>query len=436
MDAAQLIRRLRPTELYLLDTVAAVAVSFVCLLAALAAPVDGRPAEPGWLSLIAALVIALPIAARRRWPYPVAITVTVATALALAIEVIPSFAAPGPACALALAFYTFGAAARDRRAFAVEAACSFLIGLGMVVPMLLAGHSDPAPDSPSAILAVLFGGLVIGPSAILGFAIGERRAQNAQRSEQLRREATIQERLRLARELHDIIAHTMTLIVVKASVGNHVAEADPAEARDALRVIEKTGRAAMLEVRKMLDTLREETSFAPTPGLDDLPELVELASLGDARVTLTVERPEGAAAAEMPDSVQLAVYRIVQEAVTNVVKHAAPAHCQVTVMVGCSDVRVEVTDDGKREPTMNRTGHGLIGMRERVALHGGTFDAGPRAGGGFSVTALLPLGGPAVGNDSASAPRPTAGDAFASAARSTPGKGSASARRAAAGDGG
>ncbi|WP_436535143.1 sensor histidine kinase [Actinoplanes sp. HUAS TT8] len=399
MNAAQLIRRLRPVELYGLDTVAAVTVVLICFTAAMATPADHRPTEPVWASVLTALAIGLPIAVRRRWPTAVAIIVTVAASLGLGLEFIPSFAAPGPACALILAFYTFGGAVRDARAFLVEGVCCFLITVGMSGPMLFARHTGPPPDAPSELLSLFFGALMIAPSAILGFAIGERRAQNALRSEQLRREAAIEERLRLARELHDIIAHTMTLIVVKASIGNHVAETNPAEARDALQVIEKTGRAAMYEVRKVLDMLREDTPFAPTPGLGDLPKLVEMASAGDASVTLTVDRPEGSAVDGIPESVQLAVYRIVQEAVTNVVKHAAPAHCQVVVMVGAQDVRVEVSDDGKRPVRVGAVGHGLIGMRERVALHGGTFSAGPRDGGGFSVTALLPVADPAAGGN-------------------------------------
>ncbi len=437
MNAAQLIRRLRPVELYVLDAVAAAAVVLLCLAAALAAPQDGTPSEPVWASMLTALAIGLPIAVRRRWPYQVAILVTVVSSIALGVEFIPSFAAPAPACALALAFYTFGTAARDGRAFVVEALSAFLVSLGLLWPALLSGPSTPAPDTPSTLMSMFFGGLIIAPSAILGFAIRERREQNAQRSEQLRREAAMEERLRLARDLHDIIAHTMTLIVVKASIGNHVAESDPAEARDALQVIEQTGRAAMLEVRKVLDVLREETPSPSTPGLDDLPHLVELASVGDAQVTLTVDRPDGSASAKISESMQLTVYRIVQEAVTNVVKHAAPARCHVTVVIGSEEVRVEVSDDGKRSvrdggkwspgddgkrspsddekrpvgdggkwspgddgkrsPGVARPGHGLIGMRERVALHGGTFSAGPRDDGGFSVTALLPIGDRAAG---------------------------------------
>ncbi|WP_255658304.1 sensor histidine kinase [Actinoplanes sp. L3-i22] len=397
MDAAQVIRRLRPVELYVLDAVGAAFVVLICLAGAIEAPPGGQPTEPGWVSALTALVIGLPIAVRRRWPTTVAITVTVASSLALGSEVIPSFAAPGPACGLVLAFYTFGAAVRDTRAFLIQGVCCFLISAGMGAPMFFADHSVPAPDSPPPLLTLFFGALMIAPSAILGFAIGERREQNAQRSEQLRREAAIEERLRIARELHDIIAHTMTLIVVKASIGNHVAESQPDAARDALRVIEKTGRAAMYEVRKVLDMLRADTPYTPTPGIDDLPRLVEMASAGDASVTLTVDCPEETAVDTIAESVQLTVYRIVQEAVTNVVKHAAPAHCQVTVLVGADDIRVEVNDDGQRPVRAGKSGQGLIGMRERAALHGGTLSAGPRDGGGFAVTALLPVDGAASG---------------------------------------
>ncbi|MFI1990678.1 sensor histidine kinase [Actinoplanes sp. NPDC020271] len=398
MTAIRPTRR-RSVVLHGLDAVAAGLVVLLCYAGAIETPAGGHPSEPAWVSTVTALMIGLPVAVRRRRPVPVVITVSVASSLAFGLEIIPSFAAPGPACALVLAFYTFGGAVRDTSAFVIDAICCFLVTAGLSGPMLFGQHSDPQPDAPSSLMTLLFGVLTIAPPAILGFAVGERRTQNALRNEQVRREAAMEERLRLARELHDIIAHTMTLIVVKASIGNHVAESNPVEARNALQVIEKTGRAAMYEVRKVLDMLREETPLAPTPGLSDLPKLVETASTGDAPVTLTLQRPEDVATDGVPESVQLAVYRIVQEAVTNVVKHAAPARCHVTVVVGADDVRVEVSDDGQRPVTAGGRGQGLIGMRERVSLHGGTFTAGPRDGGGFSVTASLPVGGTGAGGD-------------------------------------
>ncbi|MEK8107896.1 ATP-binding protein [Micromonospora sp. M12] len=174
---------------------------------------------------------------------------------------------------------------------------------------------------------------------------------------------------------------------MKAAVANHVAEADPREAGAALRVIEETGRTALADVRRVLGVLREGTR-TPTPGLEELPVLAEQAAIGGVDVRLDVRREEPASA--VPESVGLAVYRIVQEAVTNVVKHAAPAACRATVTVTPDEVRVEVTDDGRRPVRAGGEGHGLIGMRERVALHGGTFRAGPCSDGGFAVAASLP----------------------------------------------
>ncbi|MER7276696.1 sensor histidine kinase [Dactylosporangium sp. NPDC000244] len=388
-----LTRRLTPKGLYALDAVAAIVVAVICWAAALEVPKQGLR-EPTWVSALVAVVFGLSVALRRRWTYAMAFTATAAAVISLATQIIPVFASFGPACALSLVFYTFGAYARNWKGMFVIITCGALVSASMVGSILLSDE-PPSGDSPSTFFAALFGFLVIAPAQTLGFAIGERRAQTIERNQHMVRQATVEERLRVARELHDVIAHTMTLIVVKASIGNHVAEANPAEARDALQVIESTGRAAMLEVRRVLDILREDTPYAPTRGLGDLPALVELASVGGVQVRLDVERPEGPAVGEMPEAVELAVYRIVQEAITNVVKHAAPAQCHVSVVVNAEEVRIEVNDDGKRPPRPDAVGHGLTGMRERVTLHGGTFAAGPRAEGGYSVRALLPAGGAA-----------------------------------------
>ncbi|GAA3449444.1 sensor histidine kinase [Dactylosporangium matsuzakiense] len=391
-----LTRQLTLRGLYTLDALGAVASTVLCYWAAEAAPTDGRPDEPIWLSLVIALAIGLPVAVRRHWPYPAAMTATIAASIGLATEIIPAFAAVAPLFAMALVFYVFNSIARDMRAFFFMFACTVLVSASLAGPIYIAESEAPTTDdTPPWMLAFLLAALVVSLASMLGFTAGERRAQTAERNEQMLQQATVEERLRVARELHDVIAHTMTLIVVKASIGNHVAEADPREARDALQVIEAAGRSAMLEVRRVLDMLREDTPYAPAPGIDDIPALVQLASVGGVEVQLTMDRPDEPAVAEAPESVGLAVYRIVQEAITNVVKHAAPAQCWVNVAVGADGVRIEVDDDGKRPARTHGTesGHGLIGMRERVALHGGTFSAGPRAEGGFSVRALLPAGG-------------------------------------------
>jgi len=223
--------------------------------------------------------------------------------------------------------------------------------------------------------------------------VRERRVATVRAAAHLTRQAVDEERLRIARELHDAVAHSMSLIVVKAAIANHVADRDPAQARDALRVIETTGRDALAELRRALGMLREEeVPLVPTPGIDALPGLAEqAAAVGGVDVALEV-RGEAA----VPEAVGRSVFRIVQESLTNVVRHAGPARCRATVVVDGGrdggEVRIDVVDDGQGGDRPPGQGHGLIGMRERVAVHGGHFSAGPRAGGGFAVTARLPFG--------------------------------------------
>ena len=205
-----------------------------------------------------------------------------------------------------------------------------------------------------------------------------------------------EERLRLARELHDVVAHAMSVIAVQSGVGAHIANTQPKEAAKALGAIEATSRAALEELRRLLGGLRQENEpqgeLAPVPGLGDLDAL--LAEVAKAGLTVRL-RVEGAPA-PLPAGVDLSAYRIVQEALTNVVKHAGPARAQVVVGYRDQDVRLEVTDDGRGTVTSVSdgragTGHGLIGMRERVQVFGGDLEVGPCPDGGFRVAARLPL---------------------------------------------
>ncbi|MET7666739.1 sensor histidine kinase [Micromonospora luteifusca] len=380
MTALLLSRRLRPAELYIVDVVLAVAVGgLLCPYAALESPPHDGVHEPLWVSVLVGMAIGLPLAVRRRWPSTVAVVISAVTTVALVTGVIPNFAAAAPAFAIGLSFYTVAASTATRRSVLCAAGCLALVSVGLVLT---------AGDLWSRTGAVGYAAVMITPAWLTGWLIRERRALAARQSDHLLRQAATEERLRVARELHDVVAHTLSLIVVKAAVANHVAEADPREAGAALRVIEETGRTALTDVRRVLGVLRDGTPYAPTPGLDELPVLARQAAIGGVDVHLDVRREEPAAV--VPESVSLAVYRIVQEAVTNVVKHAAPAACRATVTVTPEEVRVEVTDDGRRPVLTGGEGHGLTGMRERVALHGGEFTAGSRSGGGFAVTARLP----------------------------------------------
>jgi signal transduction histidine kinase len=203
------------------------------------------------------------------------------------------------------------------------------------------------------------------------------------------------ERARIAREMHDVVAHGLSVIVVQADGARYAAEKDPDVAVGTLETIASTGRESLTEMRRLLGLLRDgDTGVAPQPGLADVRHLVDEARALGTRVEADLPDP----GPEVPDGIGLAAFRIVQEALTNVRKHAGPgATVRVGVAVG-PDVRVEVRDDGRgaAAPADGR-GLGLVGMRERATVHGGTLEAGPAPGGGFTVSARLPLSVGAAG---------------------------------------
>lgn len=268
-----------------------------------------------------------------------------------------------------------------------------LIGALSAVGLLLsAAGGGPVLPSPGSSLrtvgSVVLALSIIGAGWAIGRAVRDRRAYVIKAAEQAAARAVADERLRIARELHDIVAHNLSLITVKAGVAAHVAETRPDEVVDALRVIERSGRGALDEIRQLLDLLRTgapDSDLAPAPTLDRLPELGAAATAAGVEVVFELQGLE-----QVPEDVGRAAYRIVQEAVTNVVRHAAPARCTVRVIAEPDGLLVEVSDDGPGTRGARPPGHGLIGMRERVALHHGTFQAGPGDHGGFLITARLP----------------------------------------------
>ena len=203
--------------------------------------------------------------------------------------------------------------------------------------------------------------------------------------------AAADERLRIAQELHDVVAHSLGLIAVQAGVGMHVIDTDPAEAKRSLEHISRTSRSSLAEIRRVLGLVRSgepSAPYAPTPGLADLPRLVdEMAGAG-----LPVDLSVSDGAGSLPPGVELAAYRVVQEALTNALRHAMAKRATVQVEVVGGDLRVVVSDDGAGQNGGRRPGgHGLVGMRERVAVYGGTLEVGPGAGGGFRVDATIPF---------------------------------------------
>jgi signal transduction histidine kinase len=206
--------------------------------------------------------------------------------------------------------------------------------------------------------------------------------------------AVAEERLRIAQELHDVVAHSMSVIAVQAGVGAHVLDNNPTEARRALENIATTSRSTLNEMRRLLGVLRNEdgskAEHAPAPRLDDLPALIARVEESGVAVDLTVDRPP----CELPTGVSLSAYRIVQEALTNVLRHAGTAHASVAITYEPGTIGIEVSDDGRGLAAAslgtNGSGHGIAGMHERVAVYGGSLHTGPRPGGGFIVRARIP----------------------------------------------
>ena len=219
----------------------------------------------------------------------------------------------------------------------------------------------------------------------------ERQVQLAKRERDVAaREAVVEERARIARELHDAIAHNVSMMVVQAGAERRVLEPSNDSTRDVLETIEKIGRGALTEMRRMVGMLRSEASnpLAPQPSLDDLTTLIAQVREAGLPVDLRVEGERRA----LPVGIELSAYRIVQEALTNALKHAGGAHAIVNVRYGTDSLELEIIDDGHGAPApVSSGGHGLVGMRERVALYGGRLDAGRRPSGGFAVRVLLPI---------------------------------------------
>ncbi|GAB3468110.1 sensor histidine kinase [Actinophytocola sediminis] len=370
-----------------IDVMVAMVMTVVVCFAAIDTATPSTIGEPVWLSWLASAAVAGPIAVRRRWPLAALAVAMAATVVSLLTGLIPMVAFGAPLAAVAVTLYLAGRALPNRRS---TAALTAAVAAFLVTAVARWVIDPPTGDSwLSLAYGMCFGTFLLILGWLFGLIARTRQIYAEQATAQVARQAVADERLRIARELHDIVAHSMSLIAVKAGIGNHVAAAHPEQAREALRVIESTSRGSLAEMRQLLGVLRSEVDdpvLAPAPGVTALPALASRAA--DAGVAVTVDLGDG----ELPDGVSLSVYRIVQESVTNVVRHAGPTRCRVTVAPTGEDVRVEVINDGPVVPAHQHTGHGLIGMRERVAMYGGTFEAGPRPDGGFRVAATIPYG--------------------------------------------
>jgi signal transduction histidine kinase len=329
-----------------------------------------------------------PLALRRRHPEAVLGAMT-ASGLLYALAGFPPVGL-GPA--IVAAVYSVGSERPRRRSLAATAGAA-----AVMVAVLL--HVGVGPDT------AVGNTVVFGVAWLLGdrqrqareeVADEQRRAEAAERTrDETARRAVAEERLRIARELHDVVAHAMSVIAVQAGTGRVVIDDAPAKAREALATIETTSRTALGEMRRLLTVLRADGEdgqpLLPSPGLGDLDELVAT----NGRAGLAVEvRIEGEPT-PLPAGVDLAAYRIVQEALTNVRKHARASRATVVVVYRADELCIDVVDDGQGPAAGGRAdggGQGLVGMSERATLYGGRLEAGPDPAGGFRVSIRIPLG--------------------------------------------
>ena len=296
----------------------------------------------------------------------------------------------GPAVLVTL--YTVASRLDRRNGLVMLGAAEALLAV-----LLWLGSSFPGAGSWLLFSAILVAAWFLGDIVRRWQSAAAAHAQRARELERAREElarlAVGAERLRIARELHDVVAHSMSVIAMHAGSGRLAVDRDPVAARKALEVVEQSSRDALAEMRRLVTVLRDaddgEPVLAPAPGLLDVHRLV--AEVAAAGVIVDVHT-EGDLA-EVPDGVSLAAYRIVQEALTNVVRHVGQGHAHLSVMVGDGKVVLRVTDDGAgRAATQGADagrGHGVAGMRERAALYGGDLTAGPEPGGGWQVAGLL-----------------------------------------------
>lgn len=405
-----LMKRTRPANWVALDCVLA---GVLAVMFAVSAPSQALwSGQPRWAVVVLAVSSALPVAVRRLWPVAALGAVTVLTAAGMALGA--THLQP-----LAMIFVMYTAAQRTNRRTGLRLlGGSLLVIVAGAAAAAAAAAARPGPGGPngnefSFIVTQTFNSVALDTIVITacwatGYAVRQQLAYQAGLREQAEqrardqiaeaRRASSEERLRIAREMHDVVAHTLSLIAVQAGVAGYVAVERPQEAASALSSIEQTSRGALNEMRALLGVLRtpEQTGeLGPAPGLASLGDLVRRTAEAGVKVDLDVrgERPA------LTPGLDLAAYRVIQEAVTNVVKHAATDRCRVTIDHGPGVLSLEITDHGPGPaggaPAAGRGGHGIEGMRERVGMYGGEFQAGPRPGHGFRVTARFPLAGTA-----------------------------------------
>ena len=343
-----------------------------------------------WFVVPVIAVMVLPLFARRRYPFAAPATYWL---LAVGLSFVD-----GRLVTFMTAIFVLGMAASFllgnlRDALQGRLGLAIVVGSAAVIVYNRPGHSTSE---------LFFIPLLFGICWLAGFAVHERAEQaeaaeeRAVRAERERdaamRVAVAEERARIARELHDIVAHAVSVMVLQVGAVRHKLPETLAEDKDALSGVERAGRGALAEMRRLLGAMRsdgDDVELTPQPGLDGLDALLE--EIG--RAGLPVRLHVGGEPAPLPRGIDLSAYRIVQEGLTNALKHARASHADVTLHYAPDELQIEVRDDGDGGSSSDRPGYGLVGVRERVKIYGGEMSAGAATEGGFVLTTRLPLGG-------------------------------------------
>jgi len=346
------------------------------------------PEGPLWFDVLAMLAIVLPLLARRRFPFGAPAAVGIAAALISFVDktVVPF---DGVTFLVGCAALFLVGLLRDR----AQAVAGFAVAEGVLAVVV---HNGPRSGVGNFVVASIIFAIVwtiafgVGRKSVEADEARERAFRAEREREERARSAVAEERARIARELHDVVGHSVSVMTVQASGVRRLLRPDQEREREALLVVERTGREALAEMRRMVGVLRrpeEAPALAPQPSLDHLSRLVEQAREAGLPVELRIQGE----AIQLPAGVDLTAYRLVQEGLTNVVKHAQATQAEVLVNYGDGYLEVTVQDDGQGLGNGDGGGHGLVGMRERVLVYGGELDAGPQQGGGYRLRAKLPL---------------------------------------------
>ena len=346
------------------------------------------PVTSIWFAAPAMGLIVLTLLARRRFPFGAPVALWVGASALSFVDVLAVIHTPAALVAGLAAAFLLGSLRAP-----VQARIGLAIAAGSVLVII---YNDPGHSlgdlifTPVQVVIAGLAGWGVRLQATQAEA-AEERAQTAERDrESAARIAVAEERARIARELHDIVAHSVSVMVLQVGAVRHRLPVSQAQDKDALQGVEQAGRAALTEMRRLLGAMRQDgqaLDLAPQPGLDNLDALVADVQ----RAGLAVHLDHNGERVALARAIDLSAYRIIQEGLTNVLKHAHATHADVTIRYGSDALQIQVSDDGTGSAPTDGLGHGLVGVRERVKIYGGEMSTGAAAGGGFLLNARLPL---------------------------------------------